>query len=191
VQFRRADLACVSCHADPHAGQFARRHVAGAGATAATEASARVACTPCHTAVAWDSVSFDHDSTRYPLRGAHRTLACSKCHTPPAPGRPIRFSGLPLTCDGAGCHVDPHGGQFADRPRGGTCTTCHTEAAWASLAFDHQKDSDYQLDGAHRRLRCVACHKSEGQPPVVRYRPLPHRCEDCHRVPPPSQGRSL
>ena len=191
VQFRRADLACVSCHTDPHAGQFARRHVAGAGAVAATEASARVACTPCHSAAAWESVSFDHDSTRYPLRGAHRILACSKCHTPPAPGRPIRFSGLPLTCDGAGCHIDPHGGQFADRPRGGTCTTCHSETAWASLVFDHQKDSDYPLDGAHRRVRCVACHKSEGQPPVVRYRPLPHHCEDCHHVTPPSQGKSL
>ncbi len=192
VQFRHADLACVSCHADPHGGQFAGRHVPGTRPAAATETASRAACTPCHVTAAWDAVAFDHDSTRYPLRGAHRTLACGKCHTAPAPGRPIRFAGLPLTCNGAGCHVDPHAGQFAGRQRGSACTTCHTETAWASLVFNHQTDTDYPLDGAHRRLRCVACHKSEGQPPVVRYLPLPHRCEDCHPVvPKPPGGRTL
>jgi hypothetical protein len=187
LRFRLSNLACASCHTDPHGGQFAARHVAGAGPAAEAERSAPVACTPCHTTVAWDSVTFDHDSTRYPLRGAHRTLACRKCHTAPVAGRPVRFSGLPLTCDGAGCHTNPHGGQFASRPRGSACTRCHTEAAWAQLVFDHQRDSDYPLDGAHRRLRCVACHKPQGQPAIVRYRPLPHRCEDCH----PTRVRSL
>ena len=190
IQFRRADLSCSSCHADPHGGQFAGRQVAGAGTAAATESAARIACTPCHATARWDSVTFDHDSTRYPLRGAHRALACGKCHKAAAAGRPVRFAGLPLTCDGAGCHLDPHGGQFADRPRGGTCTTCHTEAAWASLVFDHQRDSDYPLDGAHRRLRCVACHKPDSAGGVVRFRPLPHRCEDCHPTASPG-GRSL
>ena len=190
VQFRRADLSCAACHQDPHGGQFAARHVAGSGPAAPLEAAAHVACTPCHNTAAWDSLSFDHGSTRYPLRGAHRTLACAKCHVTPGPGLPAKFSGLPLTCDGAGCHADPHGGQFADRPRGGTCTTCHSEVAWATLTFDHQRDTDYPLDGAHSRLRCVACHKSEGSPAIVRYRPLPHRCEDCHPTAAPG-GRSL
>ena len=192
LQFQRASLACAGCHQDPHGGQFTGRHVAGSGAPAATDAAAPVPCTPCHTAVAWDSATFDHDSTRYPLRGAHRALACAKCHTAPAPGRPVRFSGLPLTCNGAGCHTDPHGGQFADRARGSACTTCHVETAWASLVFDHQKDTGFPLDGAHRRLKCVACHKSEGRPPVVRYLPLPHRCVDCHPLAPQRgvQGRS-
>jgi hypothetical protein len=102
----------------------------------------------------------------------------------------VRFAGLPLTCNGAGCHVDPHAGQFAARTRGSACTACHTEAAWASLVFNHQTDTDYPLDGAHRRLQCAACHKSQGQPPVVHYLPLPHRCEDCHPTT-PSRVRSL
>jgi hypothetical protein len=180
IKFRFADETCAACHRDPHGGQFAGRHVPGARPAAPAEASARTACTPCHDTEAWRPAAFDHDSTRYPLRGAHRALACSRCHRPAAAGRPVRFAGLGTTCDAAGCHVDPHGGQFADRARGSACTSCHTEAAWASLVFDHQRDTDYPLDGAHRNLKCVACHRPEGQPPLVRYRPLPHRCEDCH-----------
>ncbi len=182
IQFAFADASCGSCHRDPHGGQFAGRHVPGARPAAEPESAARTACTPCHGTEGWKPAAFDHDSTRYPLRGAHRTLACARCHQPPAAGQPMRFSGLGTTCDAAGCHRDPHGGQFADRARGSTCTSCHTETAWASLLFDHQRDTDYPLDGAHRNLKCVACHKPAGQPPMVHYRPLPHRCEDCHTL---------
>ena len=180
IRFELPSLACVTCHRDPHGGQFAGRHVAGSGTAAGTETSVRAACTPCHTTDAWTSPTFDHDSTRYPLRGAHRALACGKCHTAAAPGLPVRYGGLGASCNAAGCHRDPHAGQFADRPRGSTCTTCHTETAWASLVFDHQRDTDWPLDGAHRNVRCLACHRPSGTPPVVRFRPLPHRCEDCH-----------
>ena len=168
------------CHPDPHGGQFAGRLVAGAGHAAAAPAPGRTACVSCHAESAWKAVAFDHDSTRYPLRGAHRTLACGKCHTAAAAGLPARFSGLGTTCNASGCHLDPHGGQFANRARGSTCTTCHTEAAWASLVFDHQRDTDYPLDGAHRNLKCAACHVPQGNPPATRYTLLPHRCEDCH-----------
>jgi len=180
LRFQLPSLACVTCHRDPHGQQFAGRHVPGAGPAAGVEASARAACTPCHTTDAWTPPSFDHDSTRYPLRGAHRSLPCGRCHTAAAAGQPVRFAGLGTTCDAAGCHRDPHAGQFAGRARGSACTSCHAETAWRSLVFDHQRDTDYPLDGAHRNVRCVACHKPQGDPPMVRYRPLPHRCEDCH-----------
>jgi hypothetical protein len=182
IRFRFGALNCAACHDDPHRGQFAGHHVPGSAVAAASEAQAPTACTPCHDTREWSRVTFDHDSTRYPLRGAHRTVACGKCHTPPAAGLPARFTGLGTTCSAAGCHADPHGGQFAHRARGSRCTTCHTETAWASLRFDHQRDSDFPLDGAHRHLKCAACHRAEGTPPVVRYLPLPHRCEDCHAV---------
>jgi len=182
IKFRFADATCAGCHRDPHGGQFSGRQVPGARLAARSEGAARTACTPCHDTEGWRPVAFDHDSTRYPLRGAHRSLACPKCHVPPAAGRPVRFSGLGSSCDAAGCHRDPHEGQFADRARGSTCTSCHTETAWASLVFDHQRDTDYPLDGAHRNLKCVACHRPEGQPPLVRYHALPHRCEDCHTL---------
>jgi hypothetical protein len=190
IRFALADQSCMSCHRDPHGGQFASRRIPGARGLAVAEGAAVTTCGACHDTEAWRPAAFDHDSTRYPLRGAHRPLACAKCHQPAAAGLPVRFSGLPTTCEAAGCHPDPHGGQFADRPRGGACTTCHTEEAWKQVLFDHQRDADYALDGAHRNVRCVACHKPQGEPPVTRYRPLPHRCEDCH-TPGPGGGNRL
>ena len=177
------------CHADPHGRQFAGRRVSGAERALAAVQPGRTDCASCHVETAWKAVAFDHDSTRYPLKGAHQRLTCGTCHTPAGPGLPARYAGLGTTCNASGCHADPHAGQFADRARGSTCTTCHTEAAWASLVFDHQRDADYPLDGAHRNVRCALCHKPEGNPPVVRYRPLPHRCEDCHGA--AKGGRSL
>jgi hypothetical protein len=181
VRFRQADRRCTACHRDEHGGQFAGRAVPGARRPAAA-GDTLTTCDACHDVEAWDRVAFDHDAAHYPLRGAHRTLACGRCHTRPAgdPAAPARFRGLPTTCEAAGCHTDPHRGQFAGRSRGSACTTCHTEAAWRSIAFDHQRDTDWPLDGAHRDLRCADCHRSEGQPPFVRFAPLPHRCEDCH-----------
>jgi len=183
IRFRQPDHRCLACHQDPHGGQFAR-HVPGARIVAAAGGGngRTTTCDGCHDVDTWTSVTFDHDSTRYPLRGAHRRLACGRCHTRPAgqPTAPARFTGLGTTCAAAGCHEDPHRGQFAARARGGACTTCHSEAAWSSLRFDHQRDADWPLDGAHRTVRCAECHKPQGSPPFVQYRPLPHRCEDCH-----------
>lgn len=65
-QFRLPGRDCASCHQrdDPHADQFAGR-----------------ACTDCHGTESFTIADFDHGRTRYPLDGAHRDVACSKCHT--------------------------------------------------------------------------------------------------------------
>jgi hypothetical protein len=194
VRFRQSDRRCVACHRDEHGGQFAGRDVPGARALpAASPADGATRCEACHGVEAWDRVTFEHDSTRYPLRGAHRRLACARCHTRPGTDRavPVQFRGLPLTCQASGCHTDPHGGQFADRARGGTCTTCHSETAWKALTFDHQRDTDWPLDGAHRDVPCADCHKATTPGAAVRYRPLPHRCEDCHAAAPGGEVRRL
>jgi len=164
VRFRMTDHSCTGCHRDPHGAQFAGR-----------------TCETCHTTAAWQGArgDFDHAGTRYPLRGAHRNLACGSCHATRANGT-TAFRGLPLTCSAAGCHGDPHGGQFNGRERGETCTTCHDEDGFKPVRFDHQTDTDWPLDGAHSRAACSACHRPQGSPPVVRWRSLPHRCEDCH-----------
>jgi len=167
LRFRWADSRCAACHRDPHGRQFAPEP-----------------CESCHGTEAWNRLTFDHDRTRYPLRGAHVRLACSRCHTRPTddPRGAVRFRGLPTSCEAAECHGDPHRGQFADRGRGGACISCHSEAMWRPAQFDHQRDSDYPLDGAHQNVPCAGCHRPEGTPPVARFRPLPHRCEDCHRT---------
>ena len=193
VRFRQPDRACTACHRDEHGGQFAGRVVPGARGTASVDSRQPTLCETCHGVEAWKPITFDHDSTRYPLRGAHRQLACGRCHTRPAGASrdiPVTYSGLPTTCNASGCHVDPHRGQFADRRRGGECVTCHSEESWRSLLFDHQRDSDWPLDGAHVDVRCVECHRPEGQPPFTRYTPMPHECQDCH-MPEPDRRRRL
>jgi hypothetical protein len=165
VRFRHGDQRCTACHQDPHRGQFAGR-----------------TCDACHATASWDPVAFDHERTRYPLRGAHARVACGSCHRPGAggAGTAAQYRGTPTDCRAAACHGDPHGGQFAGRSRGDACTTCHSESAWRPALFDHRSDSDWPLDGAHRDVACRACHRPTGTPPLVRFRPLPSRCEDCH-----------
>src|SRR4051812_49309731 len=43
-----------------------------------------IPCQNCHTYTSWKPIrsmpEFNHDMTRYPLRGMHKDVACSKCH---------------------------------------------------------------------------------------------------------------
>jgi hypothetical protein len=52
-------------------------------------------------------------------------------------------------------------------------------------AFDHDRDSRFALGAQHARIDCGACHKpyalTNGDE-VVRYKPLPTECADCHGV---------
>ena len=44
-----------------------------------------IPCQNCHTALGWKPIravpEFDHNSTRFPLRGLHAGVACANCHT--------------------------------------------------------------------------------------------------------------
>lgn len=88
--------ACVACHADPHAGQFAAR--AGGGA-----------CESCHDTAQWLGAGrFDHDrDSSFPLAGAHSRVPCAACHVRVAQsggGTRVQYRPLPLACEG--CHAD-------------------------------------------------------------------------------------
>ena len=101
--YGRAPAACDACHArdDVHQGRFGS------------------ACGTCHTPAGWNAIvpgSFDHGRTRFPLTGAHRTVACADCH------RQGRLRGTPLACEG--CHPRPRN-HFA-----GTCDRCHDTTRW-------------------------------------------------------------
>ena len=78
-------------------------------------------CGMCHSPVAWEFWTFDHDvQTSFELTGAHRGVVCSACHEPGNRKTP------PSRC--AGCHRqdDPHGGSFGPR-----CERCHTTDTFA------------------------------------------------------------
>jgi hypothetical protein len=186
-----ASLECTQCHRDPHDGRYA----------AGTDRGGSEGCLTCHGFRSFRETSVDvaaHAKYRFPLEGAHAAIACFECHDdlrlePPsslllAPATHLRFESERRAC--ADCHKDPHGGQFAGRPDGGTCEACHGSSAFVpAAAFDHDEDSRFPLEGAHESVRCEKCHplgrRTDGTEGII-YRPIvPHRCEDCHASTPP------
>lgn len=143
---------CFGCHAtdDPHAGQLG------------------VSCAGCHGEVAWTrDVRFDHDLTAFPLLGRHAAAGCDSCHATPA------FHDAPGEC------VDCHAEQDAHGRRLGTdCGWCHTPNDWLVWHFDHDLETRFALDGAHRDLDCRACH---AEPALDGAIALPGTCASCHR----------
>ncbi len=156
---------CSACHSDPHKGAFQK------------------GCDSCHSTSGWKQLSaagvsaqFDHDKTKFPLRGKHRGLDCASCHRSGNFKQPVAFA---LCSD---CHrPDPHGGQFAQRKDGGKCESCHTVEGWKPSTFTVKEHaaSAYPLDGAHARVQCAKCHVPAGA--ATRFKIKFSQCTDCHK----------
>jgi len=167
---------CVTCHVDAHDGRFDR-------AGMPSEVDGKQDCARCHSSESFDAVpaGFEHERwTGYPMADFHAKVECAKCHlpapTPDAAGR--TFGRAPVKC--ADCHADPHVGQFAVKGRT-DCARCHQDAG--GNAFDHQRDSRFQLDEVHQKVECAKCHVPwplPGGGEAVRYKPLGVECADCH-----------
>jgi hypothetical protein len=163
-QLRFASTACSTCHADPHGDRTARHG----------------SCESCHATDAWAAVRFDHGKTGVALLGAHARVPCRACH--PGEGGTLTFAGRPKIC--AGCHDDPHEGQFARRfGRDGRtdCAACHEPTSWRSMRFDHDRQTSFALQGAHHDVPCAQCHLREvdGRR-IMKYSGLGRACSACH-----------
>lgn len=161
---------CVDCHTDPHKGRL------------------EGACSRCHTTRSFLTINkhdFDHDLTRYPLRGKHRTVACTACHV----GFPKR--GMhPAFAKCTDCHTDPHAGRATLAGRTVDCDACHEVEGFSPSTYtvaDHQR-AKFKLEGKHARVKCADCHvtrtvpAARGRPAtkVIEVRPAYARCSDCH-----------
>ncbi len=173
---------CVTCHEDPHQGQFD-------GGDFPAEVAGRADCARCHESSSFRALSdnFVHgDWTHYPLDGRHAELDCSACHDPlRLPDDSGRTWGRAAGTTCSDCHADPHAGQFLIE-ESISCERCHESAsAFEQLIFDHDTDSTFRLGDAHAELDCGVCHPavptSSGLE-LVRYRPLQSECVDCHGV---------
>jgi hypothetical protein len=172
-QARLPHARCADCHADVHRAQFAQRPDSGH-------------CESCHSVDTFKPAVFtvkDHASTRFPLAGAHLAQTCLACHESTlsdALGKYRRYRYDDRSC--LACHQDVHAGQFVltDPPK--QCTDCHGVEQWRLPNFDHNARTAYKLEGAHKTVPCLKCHKTEqikGQS-VVSYRETPKTCEYCH-----------
>jgi len=135
-----AYAACTDCHRDPH------------------RATLGASCSSCHSPAGWKAAAadrFDHDRTRYPLRGRHRTVACADCH----PGGPTRPLSAFSRC--SDCHADEHLGQLAGGPEPRDCAACHELAGFlpARYPLDRHQTTDFPLEGAHLAIPCTDCHR--------------------------------
>jgi hypothetical protein len=132
--FAVAGTSCRACHAadDAHNGAFGTD------------------CGACHKPTTWTDVTFDHNTTAFPLRGAHAGVACAGCHSRPG-------FGVPGTSCRA-CHAtdDAHGGAF-----GTDCGACHRPTTWTDVTFDHSTTA-FPLTGAHAGVACASCHTGGG-----------------------------
>jgi hypothetical protein len=112
--------------------------------------------------------------THFPLRGAHRDAECSGCHKqPPSQAKP------PTTCFGCHAKDDTHKGS-----NGTACQSCHVEASWKKVSFDHNRMTRFSLLGRHAQVRCESCHlkpANEVKPPL--------ECGACHAKDDAHKGR--
>jgi hypothetical protein len=162
---------CVACHDDVHHGRLG------------------TACDKCHVAAAWKTInksSFDHDKTKYPLRGKHALVACEKCHDFSAG----KMASNPRFANCTDCHKDDHAGTATLAGRIVDCTSCHTVSGWqpSSYTVTQHRLAKYPLEGKHAEVKCNACHVKN--PPRVSpgllgvagvwMRPVATQCRDCH-----------
>ncbi len=164
---------CLACHEDKHFGQFTARRDGGD-------------CAACHTVKGFKPTIFTivmHQSGRFKLEGSHLAVPCSECHKvyqPVKNVKAVRFTWRDPVC--SLCHEDVHRGQFKLHFRN-RCEKCHNASAFTAVNFDHAQ-SKFPLDGKHRNVACDKCHRKEMDrvSTFTRYRPVPHRCVDCHTL---------
>lgn len=165
------ERACVTCHEDVHHGRLGSE------------------CAACHTTTDFKTIAhgkFNHEKTRYPLRGRHRSVACEKCHD---------FSGGKVTSSRAfanctDCHSDAHAGTATLAGRTVDCGSCHVVDDWkpATYTVAQHRNAKYPLEGKHQQVKCADCHvKNPPGVPAARLgsagvwmRPGFTQCRDCH-----------
>jgi len=129
-----------------------------------------VPCQNCHTASAWKPIravpEFDHNQTKYPLRGMHAAVTCTQCHVK------MVFNNVGHACQD--CHADIHRRQL-----GANCEQCHTVRGW-QVAVQNIKDHNnrFPLTGAHAAVDCDACHKNGAN---SNFQTMSTECYSCHQ----------
>jgi hypothetical protein len=173
---------CEVCHTDesPHGQQFS---------TTSDGLSAR-RCIDCHSTSSFRDNKFDHDKSRFVLTGKHKTAKCNDCHVPMTSSVASTVGARrgarhyrPIEPACVTCHDDVHVGQLQKPDEKTTnCAACHATTGFKPPTFDHDKQSAFKLEGAHRRAKCATCHvgvEVEGKT-IARYKPVPTACDRCH-----------
>lgn len=151
------DTRCLSCHEDIHQGTLSND------------------CANCHNNEKFKPASgFEHNKTKFPLKGKHQDADCAKCHPNKIQNNKefTQFKGIKFeSCKN--CHTDPHDNKF-----GSDCSKCHVETSFRNVkslaGFDHNQ-TGFPLKGKHINTDCKSCHKTS-----ITAQLKHNRCADCH-----------
>jgi predicted CXXCH cytochrome family protein len=157
VGFKGTPIVCSSCHLPAYTSSKLPDHVA---------AGIPKECATCHTMVSWKPASFNHTTTGYELKGAHKLIVqCSQCHKG-------NVTSAPQVC--IGCHQAQYDTAPSHKSSGFStdCAKCHSQNNWLSSSFDHST-TNFPLTGAHTKVLCSTCH-------VKGYAGTSTACSNCH-----------
>lgn len=139
-----ASSECISCHQADF--NRAENHVAQ---------NFPSDCLQCHSTESWEGADFDHNTTSFPLNGAHIATECTACHT-------SGYAGTPNQC--FDCHQADFDGTTEPNHLSAHfsthCETCHSETSWIPSTFDHDNQYFPINSGPHRETwsSCLTCH---------------------------------
>lgn len=171
VEFEKGGLTkqCLDCHDEIREDRTTKKGFHGQSPQASTKT-----CNTCHTdhigrdadIVGMQIDAFDHNWTRFPLKGKHQPLACKNCHEPGS-----KFRDAVPQC--VNCHKED---DFHRGALGTECESCHTPEGWQNrLSFDHST-TNFPLFGAHTKVACSGCHAGQN------YDFEDTNCVSCHKA---------
>ncbi|MCR9153548.1 MAG: cytochrome C [Bacteroidetes bacterium] len=157
---------CTDCHEDYHQGEIS------------AISSGVKDCDACHALTSpFTSSSYDwqdHQESDFALEGAHLATPCFACHKETENSR-WDFQFESQSC--VSCHDDVHQDFLSEKYYPNQdCEACHTAEAWSDIKFDH-KETGWNLDGAHAKENCRACHYNSN---LQRFKVLSGDCVECH-----------
>jgi hypothetical protein len=156
-----AQFTCIDCHAHNQA-DMNDKHGNVQGYTYNSPA-----CLACHPTGSAEG-TFNHNTSAFPLTGAHATTDCIQCHS----NGYIGTSKFCYSCHAAAFNQSTNPNHITSNfPN--TCETCHSTTAWSPSTFDHTVT--YPLTGAHADIanNCGSCHQGN-------YVNTPNTCAGCH-----------
>lgn len=159
-------VACTDCHRGEMKDKIATQCINCHRQDDAHQGQQGTKCESCHDEEGWrKQVSFDHGLTSFPLLGAHESLTCEQCHVSTS------FKDAKKAC--SACHDKD---DYHKKSLGPKCEMCHFPSDWKRWAFDHDKQTKYKLDGAHKNKKCITCHRAATPDKVKQLT----ACINCH-----------
>ena len=161
--------ACNNCHDDYHKDEFNKNGISPD-------------CIECHTLEQGFDFSLytveQHQTTQFPLDGAHLATPCFACHV-----SEDRWTFVNLGSECVNCHKDIHEDYISEKYYpDDSCASCHINDAWSIVDFDHNL-TNWPLEGKHIEVACRDCHfdiSKNNTKLTQSFSTLESKCVTCH-----------